>query len=773
MLASALATGLALHAVSAIQVAAIAITVGLLVLALRGRDYVAVAACGLLIAGAAIGQQRAASIDSDPLASVGSSVVTLRGVLVRHPSVGKFGSTLRVRADLGAGERQTVEVRASARQAAGLSIGTVVFATGRLSSVTDDLRRRGTAADYARYLLREGVRRRLKASALTATGERRGGAIGVIDGVRLRAEEALEQGLPPEAAALLRGMVLGGDRGLPEETVENFRVAGLSHILAVSGQNILLIVLLVRAIAMACGAGYRWRIALPVLAIVVYVPLCGAQPSVIRAGVMGLAALAAIAVSRPASRVYALALAAIAMLVWNPRATADIGAQLSFAAVLGIMAFTTPISRLLTERFRALPGWVAEAFAATVGATLATAPLMAWHFDRVSLVSLVANVLATPLIGVIVWLGSLAAAIGQFSTALGGILNAPNGFVLGALIEIAEGSAVVPGAELSVEQLGREWLVASVGLVVALAAIANDWWTLPKRVVGRISHRIDGIGARSMLVAGLALVIVLATYSSFGAKQIQVRPSVTMLDVGQGDAMLVRGASGCDALVDAGPDPALLGRQLDFFAVDRLDMLLVTHSNADHFAGLAAFDDGFPIPKAILNGGGLTNLQSHQSMIERLAARGSVVQRPTTGLMWRCGDLSLEVLAPTVTPADGTANDSSAVVELRAGPITVFAGGDAEGPPLLAAARRGVDVLKVSHHGSEDPVLVSLLARLRPKVSLIGVGADNTYGHPTPPTIAALTTSGSRVYRTDRDGNVTVSTGHRGEMVVSTDGPGH
>lgn len=773
VLAFALACGLGLHAVQSIWLTAVAILAGLAVLVTGGRNHVAIAACALLISGAAIGQQRVEAIDSDPLAASGAQVVTLKGELIRHPRAGRFGSTMRMRARLADGARQTIEVRAPSQPTDGMTTGARLVVTGRLAAVASDLRRDGGAADYARYLLREGVRRRLTASSVVLSGDRRGGLLGAIDGIRVRAERTLELGLPAESAALLRGMVLGGDRGLPEATVEDFRTAGLSHILAVSGQNILLIVLLVRAIAIGCGVGHRGRIALPVVAIVIYVPLCGAQPSVIRAGVMGLAALAAVAASRPASRLYALALAAIVMLVWNPRATADIGAQLSFAAVLGIMAFTGPLSGALTRRFPALPTWVAEALAATVGATLATAPLMAWHFERVSVVSLVANVLATPLIGVIVWLGSLAAAIGQFSAPLGGVLNAPNAFALGALIEVAKTSAAVPGAELAVEKLGPLLLLGSIAVVVALAAIANDWWTLPQRTLQAASAKVDRSGPGPLVLIAISAVLAAVALAGSGDDQNQTRPSVTMLDVGQGDAMLLRGDGGCNALVDAGPDADLLKEQLEALKVKRLDLLLVTHSNADHFAGLAAFGDGTLLPRTILDGGGLTNMPDHQSMIDRLASHGAVVERPTAGMTWRCADLELEVLAPTTLPADGTSNDASAVVEIHAGPIRVFAAGDAEGSPLLVAARREVDVLKVSHHGSDDAALVGLLARLRPRIGLIGVGVHNTYGHPTPQTLSALTASGAQAFRTDRDGNVTVSVGRSGELVVATDGPGH
>lgn len=765
-----LAFGIALFGIGPFWTAAVALVGGIGLLALGSRSDVALAACALLIVGGAIGQARVAAIDADPLASVAPGTVALVGELVRHPTENRFGATLRVRARLPSGERQLVEIRSSAPPAPSMAIGAEVAARGRLVSVAAEAGRPGKSADYANYLLREGVRRRLVATEVTITGGARGGVLGAVDAIRVRAERTLAFGIAAEPAALLRGMVLGGDRGLAEETVEEFRAAGLSHILAVSGQNVLLIVLLIRAIAMACGIGYRGRIVLPVLAILIYVPLCGAQPSVIRAGVMGLAALIAVAASRPASRLYALALAAMFLLLWNPRATTDVGAQLSFAAVLGIMAFTAPIARALCSRLPSLPVWMAEALAATFGATLATAPLMAWHFERVSLVSLVANVIATPLIGAIVWLGSLAAALGQLSVQLGALLNAPNAFVLGALIEIASWSAAAPGAEVAIGGFGTEWLLAAFAMVLAFAAALNGWWNLPDRLASALhSVRLPPSMKAPCTFLGVALLAIgLAGLISDGESPV-VRPSVTMLSVGQGDAMLVRGAAGCDAVIDGGPDPKLLEARLDQLRVDQLDLAVITHSNTDHYAGLAALVDRPSPPRQILNGGGATNAVAHQAIVDQLESRGSRVAQPTAGMTWSCGDLRFEVLAPTTIPADGESNDSSVVMEINAGPIRVFAGGDAEGLSLLSAARRPVDVLKVPHHGSSDDSLPALVTRLRPQFALTGVGKHNTYGHPTPQAVGAISAAGAKVFRTDRDGNVTVSVADNGELAVSID----
>jgi competence protein ComEC len=554
-------------------------------------------------------------------------------------------------------------------------------------------------------------------------------------------------------------MVLGGDNGIPESTTEDFRVAGLSHILAVSGQNVLLIVILVQAIATALDVSRAWRLAVPVMLICIYVPLCGAQASVVRAGVMGLAGLAAIAASRPSSRVYALIIAAVFVLAWNPRATADVGAQLSFAAVLGIMAFTHPLARRLTR----LPRWIAEAFAATAGATIATAPLMAFHFQAVSIVSLAANVVGEPLIGPIVWLGSLSAAIGQVSLPLGALLNAPNEFLLGSVIEIAHTAAAIPGAQVEIGEFGGPALLIAFAPIVATAGWLNGWWRVPRRLVEswtRVSQRIFG-RETLIAVAGCAAIAFAACALFFRASPSPPpRPSIVFLDVGQGDATLLLGASGCNALIDGGPPGQALATKLERLGVRRLDLVLTTHPQLDHFGGIGEIAGEIDV-KTFFDGGGNTKDPAYLAVRRELVGGDARRIDAVAGSSWRCGDLSMQVVAPPArnagAPPPADPNERAAVTIARAGPISMFASGDAESPQLLPLALSSIDVLKVPHHGSADPGLPELLRRIRPSVAVIEVGEHNTYGHPTSQVTSALAAAGVKTWRTDRDGTVLVN----------------
>ncbi|MGK2877106.1 MAG: ComEC/Rec2 family competence protein [Solirubrobacterales bacterium] len=758
VLAGSLAAGLALSRLDPVWLFVLAALIVILLTGCRSRAHVVIATSALLLAGAGVGSSRLAAIDADPLAAHGSVPTELRGEIVQRPRERPTGSTVMLRARAPGDARQLIEVRSYAPLPTGLRIGDELLVFGSLRAVSSLGARSPEAASYARFLLRSGVRRRMQAKSIEATGAARAGPVGMVDKIRNRSDAALAMGLAPEPAALLRGMVLGGDAGLPEATAENFRVAGLSHILAVSGQNVLLIVILVQAILMALNLDRAWRIAVPAVVVVIYVLLCGAQASVVRAGVMGLAGLATIAASRRSSRIYALLLAAIVVLFWNPRATADIGAQLSFSAVLGLMAFTRPSA----DRLTGLPGWAAEALAATAAATIATAPLMAFHFGAVSVVSLAANVLGAPLIGPIVWVGSLTAAIAQFSIPLGALLNAPNSFLLGTLIELAHTAADVPGAQVGTDGFGPAGLIIGLGLVALLAARVNGW----------IRPAIPP--ALKQFLAGTC-VLMLAITLMHGDPQPIPRPAIVMLDVGQGDATLLMGAGGCNVLIDGGPPGADLQRKLRELGIGRLDAALATHAETDHFSGILELARSGEIAiGALIDGGGNTPRPEYAELRALLEKQQTAMVPAVAGANWRCPGISIRVLGPAPqpvgTPPPEDPNTRAAVTVIDVSSIRMLATGDAESPNVLPLALPPAAVLKVPHHGSADPGLPALLDRVRPQVALVGVGAENRYGHPTPSSLSALGQIGAAVFRTDRDGAILVRPGPSGNPEVSTTG---
>jgi len=565
-----------------------------------------------------------------------------------------------------------------------------------------------------------------------------------------RAEEGLGRGVPPREAALARGFVLGADEGIDGATEEDFRRAGLSHLLAVSGQNVALLALLALPILAAFGIPLRLRLAWILAVIAIYVPLAGAGPSIQRAAVMGALSVIATLAGRPASRLYALALAATVTLAVDPGIASEVGWQLSFAAVLGILALAAPLRAGLTPRLGAagaLGRTLADGAALTVSATLATAPLIAFHFGELSTVTLLANLLALPAIAPAMWLGMLAAGLAQVPgvpTEPVNLLAAP---LLAYIAEVAAWCARPDWASLEVS-IGSGGLVACYAALAALALV------------------IRARGAEFAAPAFLGLVVLSALgVLAAGGGSASGAPGglrISFLDVGQGDAILFQPPAAPAVLVDGGPPGAGLTRRLRDAGVDRLGAAVVTHDQSDHAAGIVEALGEVPIDLLLFG-------RLERESLAAGRAAGATTRRVAAGDLLRSGDLRLAVIWPPRAlleePLAGADPNRQALVLLarwRRLSVLLCADAEAEVTPLPPGP---VDVLKVAHHGSDDAGLGALLGRARPEVAVISVGEGNPYGHPTPATLDALAGHGVPVWRTDRDGTVEIESSGAGSAI--------
>jgi competence protein ComEC len=732
ILLGALVAGLLAGPRAAGLLVALALSAAIAVHALggAGRLLRAGAAAALLLAGGVLAQARLAALERTALAPLHGHVLSASAVLLQAPRAAPFGgrsALVRLR-----GEPVLLRAGEHVRWPRGAGVGDIVTVRGALRAA-------GT------YAARLHAHAEWRADVVRTTGRRRGGLAGAVDAVRRRAERALEHGLPPPQAALLRGMVLGQDAALPDRLRDDFRAAGLSHLVAASGQNVVLLTALALAVATALGLGFhaRWAVVLGLIAL--YVPLAGAGPSIQRAGVMGAASVVAVLAGRPGSRWYALALAAAATLALDPRAAQDAGWQMSFAAVLALLVLARPWAAAL--RRRGLPAGLAEATAVTAAATLGTAPLVAAHFDRVSLVALPANVLAAALVAPVMWLGMLAALTGQAGDAAPAVLDALAGYPLGCLTGLARAAAGVPGAQVAAGPLPVLAALATVvaGVAAGRRAARGSW--------GRHGALLAVLGVLALAAGGVV--------AARGGGPVAPPPPgalrVTFLDVGQGDATLLQSGA-VSVLVDAGPpDGGIVGR-LRRAGVGRLDLLVVTHAEADHAGGAAAVLAALPVG-AVLDGRDGVRSADGARFAAAAAARRVRALAPAAGEALRVGGLALRILSPrpeaAAAHAGANPNDRAIVLEAAAAGARVLLPADAESPVLAGLDLRRADVLKVPHHGSADPGLPGVLARVAPRVAVIEVGAHNTYGHPAPQALQAL--AGARVpvvARTDRDGTV-------------------
>ena len=748
-------------------------------------------ALAVVFLGAAVGEARLRAIEAPTTRVRQAEVHNLRIHLLSMPRPNPFGASAEVTVVSGRlrNERLLMRIARWTRLPDRIDVGEELAADGQVRGLrpgeefTDQLRRAGIAGE----LLLDRAR---------ATGRRRGGVAGALDAMRRRAEGAVAAGLPPPEAALARGMVLGQDEAIDETTRQDWRDSGLSHLLAVSGQNVMLLVALAMPLLALVRAGPLARGAALLALIALYVPLAGAGPSLQRAGVMGAAGIVAMTLSRPASRWYALLLAAAATLALNPRVSADPGWQLSFAAVAGILALGRPLGAALagaTEELlpvtrsplaRALVRGFAEGVAITLAATLATGPLVALHFGAVPLAGLLANLLALPAVAPAMWLGMVKAALGIVggvappARAVAELLGPPARIPLAYLEGLAERCAGIQGSRLALP-LHSAGDVAAAYVLIAAAILGIRHAVRRRRRAGLRPGYAERAAAwrrapRSFRVAVLVLiltVLALATATGLGSPSPPGDLTVRFLDIGQGDATLVQDGHGANALFDAGPPEGAVYRQLRAAGVGRLDLAVSTHQSRDHQGGFHELIGRMPIGLFLTNGYGTRDPDYHR-MLHEADAAGIHRTVAEAGELLHVGRMTVRILGPPPhepgAPPPEDPNPIGVAAVVSQGAFDLWLSADAESDGILGYPLPPVEAMKVSHHGSADPGLPKVLDRLRPKIAAIEVGRHNGYGHPTPSTLAALSHAGVTTYRTDDDGTVTLTVDH-GAMHVTTE----
>ncbi|MDO8736823.1 MAG: DNA internalization-related competence protein ComEC/Rec2, partial [Thermoleophilia bacterium] len=617
----------------------------------------------------------------------------------------------------------------------------------------------GADFDYGQYLKRRGINMVLSASQenMEVLPERRGGLSGLVDGIRRHSRESLGVGGWGDASELLRGMVLGDDDNISEEVIADFRAAGLLHLLAVSGQNVVLLGFIVMLICRAFMVPRLVATATAILVVCLYVPLTGAGPSIVRAGIVGVLGLAAYLFSRQTNAWHFLAVAAAIILSLNPWSLMDPGFQLSFGAVIAIF-FVAPF---FSSPLSVLPAALREAVAITTAASLVTAPIMMYHFNQVSLVTVPANVAAAPVAGPVMLLGTLSILLSPVSPLAAWALNGISAVCTAYLIAVAHFFAAMPGAVYNSGTPGLMAIVLFYGMLTGMVIIT--------RTIGMAGLVLRLRKQRRLRLALALLLATLVGFACFGGTPTGTPPAaytVSFLDIGQGDATLIQVPGGATVLIDGGPGTDVIDR-LKESGVSRLDAVILTHPHADHLGGLDDVLEEYPVD-AVFDSGFPSSSPQHRDFLELVKEKGIRYSSVRRGQTLGFGDLSMECLSPGDTPAPDDTNADSVVLVASYNGLDILCPGDGEEEMLASVDLPAVEVFKIGHHGSRDPALQRSLDKLKPEVTVISVGQGNTYGHPAESTLDTLRNSGTRIFRTDQNGTIRVTQADSG-IKVSTD----
>lgn len=670
----------------------------------RGRT---VAGVVLVFAGvAAVATLRAELVTASPAADLAAegAAVTVTGTVTSDPRVreGRFGEVVLTRVDVreitGRGTTYAVAVPVLVMGDDGwqeAALGSTVRASGTLGPADGD--------DLAGVLGARGP------PEVLADPDPWWDAAAAV---RASVREAVAH-RPDAQRALVPALVDGDDALVDESLAADFRTTGLTHLLAVSGTNLTLVVGFLLVLARWCRVRGRWLYAVGAAGIVGFVLLARTEPSVLRAAVMGSVALFAMGTDGRRRGARALGVAVLVLLLVQPTLAVSAGFALSVLATAGILLLA-PAWRDALVRW--LPRWAAEAVAIPLAAQLACTPVVAAISGQVSLVAVVANLVVAPVVGPATVLGLGAGLAGLVWDPAGRLLGTGAGWCVAWIVAVATRGADLPTAAIG-------WgtgVVALALLTVLVAVIALAGPRLARRPV-------TGAACCTLLV-----VAVLVRPPSPGWP-----PDGWVLvacDVGQGDALVLHAGPGSAVVVDAGPEPAAVDRCLDRLGVEQVPLVVLTHPHADHVDGLPGVLDGRTV--------------------------GDVERTPEAyGEPRQVGAVTMQAVWPAPGYVADDPNDASVVLVAEVGGVRLLLTGDVEPPAQARLARLlpglRVDVLKVPHHGSryqDEDWLLSLGAR----VALVSVGEDNDYGHPAAETLDPLAAAGTAVFRTDQEGDVAV-----------------
>jgi competence protein ComEC len=549
------------------------------------------------------------------------------------------------------------------------------------------------------------------------------------------------QGVTPDSKALVAGLAIGERDLLSDEMTQQMKTLSLTHLVAVSGANLAIVMGAVFLLAGLFGVRRNLRFLIAIAAMVGYVLIVGPESSVLRAATMAMFVMTGIWIGRGTNPMVSLSWAIIFLLTIDPGLAVDYGFGLSALATAGLVWLAVPIYKYLSKH---VPKWLALGIAASFSAQLFTMPILIMLQPSIPIYSVLANLLVEPVVAPVTILGIIA--------VVSAMSFPPLTWGLSLLASIGTWWITLVADTVSGFPLARMHFVSGPIAVVLLTLIAL--------LTGLVITRSD-----SRKLFGSLLSVVLAVSAGWSltdlarANTFAGNWSVLQCDVGQGDALLIK-SKGAVALIDVGKDPSLIAKCLNTQRVTRIDLLVLTHYDADHVAGITGLR-GIQIGQALLSGFRDDRpLVATVAKVLESAENVSIGHRGLTGVL---GDFNFTILAPSFDASEASdSNDASVVISFRSETLGVLALGDLgeagqsrlmrQMAGELALLRDQSLIVKVAHHGSSDQSR-ELYEFLEPEVMLYSVG-KNDYGHPTDRALRIASSIGALILRTDKQGSI-------------------
>ena len=729
----------------------------------RGRRLMLLVAVAALCAGA----WRTALIPpSSEIAAYNGSAGTITGIVAAEPEVRDDRILLRVDAEniFVQNHSQTTSGFAlvEAERSARIAFGDRIRATGRLEMPPS-----WDTFSYAEYLKRQGIFSRMPNAAVEVISAGHGNPVhSLLIELKQSVKRNIGDVLPDPQASLLTGILTGDESGISAELAEEFSRVGASHVIAISGFNMVIVSAIVFRVILTLSGGDKPFAGFCAVAIIfVYAVFVGGSPGVMRAALMSSLVIAGDLLGRMTYKPASLAFAAL-ILLSDPAVLHDLGFQLSFCAVLGLVLFADPISlglkrllqRILPERL-ALPlhGLLVEPLVATLAAQITTLPLTILYFGKLALVALPVNLLIVPAQSALLVLGLAAVAVYVFVPALGTLLLWADMLFLSWTIGVVRSFAQLEFAELVVDLDGR--VIQAFYILLIGGAIMKD--ARPPFLQGLLAimrRRIVVVGMAGSALAAIALMLAMLWSRSDG------RLHVWLLDLGHSNAVLMQSPGGAHILVDGGRFPArlltALGDRLPFY--DReIELLAITHPDAWDISALNQVLERYEIGAALYHGQPNRG-EVFEQIAEKLETKQIDVVQVRAGYRIQLDDgLVMDVLHPPAPPAiTDNLHDSALVLRVSYGSasflLTSDLGIDGQRELLSRGASPAATVLQLPQHATRSSVDADFLRQVQPQLAMVQIDAANLRGDPDSDVLEMLDDD-VLVLRTDKLGTIHIS----------------
>lgn len=589
--------------------------------------------------------------------------------------------------------------------------------------------------------------------------------------------EKIQQMLPSETAGLCIGLLLGETSYLTQEIQDDFKNASLSHLLAISGDHISYILLCFTTVLSYFRLHKRWSKIITILFLIFFMALVGFSASVTRACIMSILNLIAGILFLKADIYQNLAISMFLILLVNPYSIFDIGLQLSFGGTLGIVLFSKKLfskkvnsSHTKQIHLNNILEKLKQMMSLSLAANLAILPILLYHFNTFSATFLISNLLASPILIFSLISSMIFILLLLVLKPLGILLSYFLHPILSLLIQIARITGNLPFSQILVPTPSI-WQIGVYYFILFMFFFCKD--KLPKLY----HHR------KKILLIAIFVILLPHILSIFPSNQL----TISMIDVGQGDSILVQTPMGKTLLVDGGGSemgtfdvgektllPYLLDRK-----ITKIDYLLFSHFDSDHCKGLLTILEKIKVKNVIIARQG--ELSENFKQFSKLAE-----EKQVKIILVQAGDkisldsqTKLNILFPEATLlSENILNNNSIVAKLiwsKQPQYSLLLTGDIEqiAEEKLINAYQNTDelqatILKVAHHGSKSSSTFNFLELIKPKISIIGVGENNHFGHPNEGVLDRLKNCGSKIYRTDLNGEIVIVIRENGKITVKT-----